>query len=269
MWLAAGIPYLLDFIAAYIPANLVPLPLANYAESGITLQGSLILFSVGIFVSVYLVHQETEIKFAESRLAWDAQKQLLQDRISELEATEANISLRVIEQRFHHSFSGTKPAFPDAPKTDGYGFTENGLPGWARLWANVEVENVGREAGELEWELDKANTRIPPIFIIGDADEYGKFSHIGDIKPRKRFRTDLSLYVKIAPTYQEPQAFAKALGSLDEYNFVLHYWTKRITGLSEPQTLSISGNFQEFREKILEYWKGNKKFEVLAQLVEV
>lgn len=269
VWLAGGIPYLLDFIAAYIPADLVPTPLANYAELGITLQGSLVLLSAGIFVSVYLVHRETEIQFAESKLAWEAERQLLQGHISELLATEANISLSVIEQGFHPSFSGTKPTFPNAPKIGPYGFTENGLPGWASLWANVEVKNTGWEAGELEWELDETTTKIPPIFIIGDVDEYGKFSYLGNIKRRDKFTTSLYLYVKIAPAYQEPQAFAKALGSLDEYNFVVRYWTKRITGLSEPQTLSISGNFQEFREKILEYWKSNKKFEALAQLVEV
>ena len=269
IWLAAAIPYILDFIAAYVPTNLVPPLIANYAKSGITVQSSLILFSIGIFISAYLVHRDTEIQFSDSRLVWEAEKQLLQDRISEFEATEANISLRVVQQEFNPSFSGTKPPFSDAPKIGPNGFTENGLPGWASLWARIEIKNIGWEEGKLECELDETNTRIHQIFVLGDADEHGGLDYMGKIKPRSDFTVNLHLYVKIAPTYQEPQAFAETLSSLDEYNFVVRYWTKRITGLSKPQSLSIAGDFQEFRKKVVEYWKGNKKFEDLARLAEV
>jgi hypothetical protein len=170
---------------------------------------------------------------ANVKLFADQQAEIgqLQNHIAQLQATEADIHLEVLSQEFSHSNSGTRPPFPVQDKINAYGFKENGLPGWASLWANIEARNSGWESGELEWNLDRTRIKIPSMFIIDDTTD-GSLGYLGKIEPRKRYTADYYLYFKISEGYQDPQAFAKALRSLDEYQITVNFRTKRITGPS-------------------------------------
>lgn len=206
---------------------------------------------------------------ANVKLFADQQAEIgrLQNHIAELQATEVNIHLEVLSQEFSHSYSGTRPPFPVKDKIDAYGFKDNGLPGWASLWANIEARNSGWESGELEWNLDRTRTKIPSMFIIDDSTD-GLLGYLRKIEPRERQTTDYYLFFKIAEGYQDPRAFAKALRSLDEYQITLNYWTQRITGPSEAQSLYLSGDFQHFRQQVVEHWKGHIELTELAELAE-
>jgi hypothetical protein len=191
----------------------------------------------------------------------------LQNHIAELQATEANIYLEVISQEFSYSNSGTRPPFPINDMIGAYGFKDNGLPGWASYWAEIEARNIGRESGELEWNLDRARTQIPSMFIIDDTTD-GLLDLRGKIEPREKEPFYYYLYFKITEEYQEPRAFAKALHSLDKYQITLNYWTKRITGPSEVKSLCLLGDFQNFRQKIVDYWKNHIELRELSELAE-
>jgi hypothetical protein len=184
----------------------------------------------------------------------EAEKLLLQRRIDELEATEANISLKFVEAGFYPSHSGIPSPFPDI-EIDQFGFDKRGLPGWASIRAKLLIKNTGYEDGELVWELDRAKTNLPPLFAL-DEEYDGEFDKgpLAWIGPRQKpFSVSWKLYVRIAE--QDPHSFAQGIGSLDNYSVVLNYRTRRIDGESPQRSITITGDFQEFRAKVLEHWE--------------
>ena len=188
-----------------------------------------------------------------------------QDRISELEATQADICVTLRGSAFDHSHSGRRPPFPDVRETGPYGFDAQGMPGWAELWATLEIENVGYEPGELVLEVVRPRTKLPGLFAVDERNN-GWFhgGPLRSVEARDHITVQWCLDIRI--TEQDPGAFAQALQSLSTYRVVLQYHTRRIGGESGPSTLVIEGDFSDFRRNVLEHWNGFG-FSHLVQLV--
>lgn len=214
------------------------------------------------------------VMLGSNYLIFKKQREIIGDRenrIAELEATEANIHLKVAETGFWPAGTSTLRPFPEV-KVDSYGFDESGLPGWGVIWASLEGENVGWEAGKLIWEFDRDKTELPRLFdpdfaLNEEVSDRLFWSGSRGIEGRTPFKAHLEIGVRIAK--QKRQVFARALNSLKRYRVVINYYTKSIVGESKPNVLqlSIEGDFQEFRQKILDHWKHSKHCD-LAQLAE-
>jgi len=194
-----------------------------------------------------------------------------ENRIAELEAAEANIHLEVAETGFWPAGTSTLRPFPEA-KVDPYGFDERGLPGWGVIWVNIKGENRGWKAGKLLCDFDRDATDLPSLFdpdfvLDEDVSDSLFYGASRNIEGRTPFKAYLRLNVRIAE--QDRQAFARALSSLKSYRVVMNYHTKPIVGEPKPHTtaLSITGDFQEFRQKIRDHWRHSKHCD-LAQLAE-
>lgn len=182
---------------------------------------------------------------------------------------QADIRLEVVEKSFSPSSGSVSSPFPGVPKNL-YGFTENGLPDWCYLWAHIEAKNIGPEVGRLVYELDKAKTKLPSLF---DLDRSRDSSEIPSrFEPGRLYPDRIDLYLNFPLTEREPQAFAQSLKDLVKYKrrywIVLRYKTLRVSGESQAQPLVIEGDFQDFYQKVLNYW-GEGKFKDLADLARM
>jgi hypothetical protein len=187
-----------------------------------------------------------------------------EQRISQLEARQADIRLTLRDSGFDHSHSGRKPGFPQVREMGPYGFDEHGMPGYAVLWANLEIENVGYEEGDLVLEIVRSKTALPRLFAIGEQD-VGWFHGGAPRRIERRTRISKQWCLDLQIPEQEPEAFARALPSLSMYRVVIQYHTRRIGGESQRSKLVIEGNFSTFRHNVLEHWKGFG-FDRLAEL---
>ncbi len=167
--------------------------------------------------------------------------------------------------------TSTLRPFPEV-KVDPYGFDERGLPGWGVIWVNIKGENRGWEASKLVCDFDRDATDLPSLFdpdfvLDEDVSDSLFYGASRNIEGRTPFEAYLQLNVRIAE--QDRQAFARALNSLKSYCVVMNHHTKSIVGEPKPHTtaLSITGDFQEFRQKILDHWRHSKHCD-LAQLAE-
>ncbi len=187
------------------------------------------------------------------------------------EPNRASLRLEIKEKEFCHSFPGLPPAFAKECKPSAYGFDEDGLPCWASLRVRFNVVNTGGERGELIWEIDPESTNLPDLFTLDeDKRERGRIVRpfpAGKFAPRDECSVEWRLFVEITEQYQDPNLFASALRLLDTYEVGLRYWTKDIDGISSNRYLPIRGNFQGYREKIIELWKYDG-FNELAQLAQ-
>ena len=193
------------------------------------------------------------------------EKQSLEDHIARHEADEANIHLEVMESGFQPSGTSTTRSFRDV-KVDPYGFDECGLPGWGVIWASLKITNIGYEAGKLICDFDRPRTKLPslfdPNFVISASTDVLLRDSIS-IEGRSSRTAHLSLDIRI--TERDREAFVRVLNSLDNYRVIIVYRTKRIDGESEPRFLKIEGDFQGFRQQVLEHWKHSKHRD-LAQI---
>ena len=194
-----------------------------------------------------------------------------ENRIAELEATEANILLELAETGFSPSGTRTSRPFPEV-KADSYGFDEHGLPGWGAIWVSLKGENIGWEAGIPVCEFNRGKTELPSLFDPNFVLDKGVSDEIfwdasRRIEGRTPFKAYLRLNVRI--TERDPQVFARSLNSLKKYRVVINYYTKPIVGKSEPhvRSLPMEGDFQEFRQQLLKYWR-HSKYRELAQIAE-
>ena len=69
IWLLGLLPQFLDFLAAYLPRDLLPQSLTRFVEAGATWQATLALLTIGLLGSAYLVHRETQLE--QEKLAHD------------------------------------------------------------------------------------------------------------------------------------------------------------------------------------------------------
>ena len=59
IWVLGLTPLLLDYVTTYLPRNAIPAPLSQLIETGAPWQLSLVLLTLGLLLSAYLVHRET------------------------------------------------------------------------------------------------------------------------------------------------------------------------------------------------------------------
>jgi hypothetical protein len=133
------------------------------------------------------------------------------------------------------------------------GLRPGGLPIEAYIYARVEMENRGFEAGTLNCSLDLEASDLPDVFVLREKTKDGEFEGLaGQLAARSRssfwWRLDLAV------AEREPDEFAAALREARQYHIVLMYHTRRIGGASPQRTLAIRGDFDDYRMKLRELW---------------
>lgn len=188
--------------------------------------------------------------------------QSLRNRIAEIEATEANLHLKVIEGGFRPAGTSTLRPFPDI-EVNPMGYDENGVPGWARIWARIKIENRGWEPGCLVYDFDHDKAILPAIFDCGFVFDSAVSNQMFQDSKYIEGKTSTAalLYLNVRIIERDPQAFAQSLNTLDRYCVVMKYKTNPKVG--EPRahgsTLCIEGDFEDFRQEILQYWEQSHK----------
>lgn len=216
-----------------------------------------IIFAVAVFcfaLANFLVFRDQEVE-----------KERLRSHIDELESVEAKLKLKEVSSGFSPGHGGKTPSFVDV-ELDQYGYELSGVPGWAAVWINIEVENIGYKPGELDIELDRDRSWLPPIFGLDMSTEpYPNGPIPSQFRPQSRFTVSLALDIPVVE--RDPLAFAKALRQLDTYRLVLPYSTKRIGGVSDIDELVLEGDLRQFRQEIIKHWEGFR-FQELAHIAE-
>lgn len=184
----------------------------------------------------------------------EGDKRHLQNRIDELEEVEARLKLRELRSGFSPGHGGRSPSFVQI-ELDQYGYESSGVPGWATVWIDIQVENVGYKIGELIMEFDREKSQLPSIIGLGPPEAtfgYGPFPNTFDPQRREEVKVTLDFFV----VERDPANFAAALKELDKFTIFLSYFTRRIGGESDESYLVLEGNFDDFRQEIIEHWNG-------------
>lgn len=195
----------------------------------------------------------------------EIETQTLLQRIAELKAVEGKLRIVLRHFGFEPSRSHDSPQFRGRV-LDPNGYDKDGLPDCACVWADIEIENVGYEPGELVIELDHSATELPRIFAI-DENVTIQFHGSPSVKIPGRSQQKRQIMIKFAIRERNPQAFARALQTPQAYKFVLKYYTRRIGGTSEEERLVVEGDLGYFREEVIKYWRGFG-FSELAEIAE-
>jgi hypothetical protein len=186
----------------------------------------LLLVSVFLLLSLsglYLVFRAQQEAIAER-----------DDRISNLEAIGADIQMQI---------EGNPELSVDRHRTD-----DRGLPARAAVRATLVLENVGYEAGQLIWEVDRDKTYLPFPFEADPNGVIGFGTEQLEVGGRTRVVSDFDVPVRI--TARERSEFARALNSTESYQIVIRYHTRRIGGESARQTLVMRGDFESVRREM-------------------
>jgi hypothetical protein len=94
-----------------------------------------------------------------------------QEIIKYYESNEANIKLKIIKiGTFFRSWVQTKK------KVQNEGLDDKGIPIINNIEVDMEIENLGLENGELEWEIDLEKTVLPEVFTLIEGKEHGEIS---------------------------------------------------------------------------------------------
>lgn len=195
----------------------------------------------------------------------EIEKNRLLERITKLEAREANLQITLLDFEFGPSRSQNSERLRER-EIDPYGYDKDGLPDCAGVWADIEIENVGYEPGELVIDLDIDTTELPGIFTI-DRNTRLWFHNGPPTRLQERSRLSKQMMIDFTISERNPQAFARALQTPQSYRIALKYYTRRTGGTSQEKSLVIEGNLEHFREKVIEYWQGFR-FAQLAEIAE-
>jgi hypothetical protein len=171
-------------------------------------------------------------------------------QIAERESYEANIHLQVKNSLFSYYRGTLSPSpFPEL-KIEDHGLQKNGLPGGMLIIIDLEGENIGHEPGELVLGIDRSQTNLTNLFALKEGQDQLQSIRVD---ARKSFSAQRTLFVDIIE--RDAQSFAQALRSVHYYQVVGNYWTKRIGGNSEARTLAIKGDFDKFRQNLIQHWE--------------
>jgi hypothetical protein len=191
-------------------------------------------------------------------------------RIEEYENEEANIVIEATKTSLSYPTHGGASPYPDV-KVGEYGFTDNGLPGWATIITQLEFRNTGYEEGGVEWSIDFKKTKLPPFFRIED-DSGGSLISFSDrfrnrIEARK-FNISVSWPLNLRIYEENPEHFAKALKASrkSKYKVVIKYRTDKVIPDSTWRKLEIKGDVSSFYKGVLEFWKNSEEFSHLFEL---
>lgn len=233
VWVLGFIPLLLDLHTSYLLGDSPPVPILQYLERGTTWSLTAVLVPLGLLFSAYLVHRDS------------------QARINELDSRQAHLTLRLFDVDFFHK----SPALiiEDMLK---HGIKLNGLPVEAIIVANIEIENIGNEEGELDWELDTEACDLPEIFCLIENRTRGTMSNMPErFEARTRLRVQWRLDCGIQE--EDPRIFASALSENQSYSFVIQYRTLRVGEPTRYARLRIEGDFQAYHMLLIDIWNRN------------
>ena len=223
----------------------------------------------GIITDVYLVRT---LAGGLCFLSFFLANYLVYQKLVEQISFQADIRLEVKASEFSPSPGSVKSPFREVQNSPG-GFSKQGLPDWAYLYATISINNVGSEQGKLRWEFVRDKVRLPSLFDAGSL----KVAEVNDwpvvisgekFAFRRYFRLD-ALFAE----QDSPRAFAQALKALVEsnarYRITIRYWTERLNGrTTKPRNLYIEGDFGSFHQKVLEHWS-SYDFKDLAEIARL
>ena len=128
---------------------------------------------------------------------------------------------------------------------------DKGIPIQSLIYAEVEIENPGNKAGELEWKVDLESSKLPAFFSVIKKD--GEFYSNPPLKIdggyTAKYMWELKFVVK-----ENPELFTKMLKDENEFKIIFNYHTKWIGGVSKEENLIISGDFSSYKKKLIELW---------------
>ncbi len=209
-------------------------------------------FSIIVMIIAFVLANFSAFRSHSRQLRSELQS--LQDNVSDLRLREAHIRLSVDSTPSLHVDRRVRSEFD-----------EQGLPSGAAIWVALRIENIGEEAGSLEWGIDQTASKLPPLFFF-DSYSRGYFDPaVGRVNGRDKRHA--YYYLPIKTHKQGPKSFAASLNSLTTYCIVIAYTTNRVGQLAETGTIQLEGGFQEFREEVLRHWK-EYGFSDLVQIAE-
>jgi hypothetical protein len=129
IWLLGFLPALLDYIAAYVPADYIPENVSTLLETGASPQGSLVLVAIGLLISAFLVHSKTEARLA----AYEHQAPEYELKIQEVTSKLCSKDVLHIECNF--SMRSLKP--------------------WPGYLSRVVVEDDDQVEELTDWEIER------------------------------------------------------------------------------------------------------------------
>jgi hypothetical protein len=181
------------------------------------------------------------------------------EKIREYESGEANIILFNVEDASAY-LSSAGVVERDRVKNDQYqdGLDDNGVPYTVFTYATVEFANIGKESGELHWEIDRKKSYLPNLFTFHPLDPNGHFG--GDLFSHIRIKIDgqendkMAYRSRLQVTTTNIPDFSRLLREAKHYRIFLRYKTKRVGKFSKTKTISIEGNFDEFRNAVIQKW---------------
>jgi|SRR3989344_1469372 len=176
-------------------------------------------------------------------------------RFAAINRQKADLRINVAANFINPSTGSVRSPFKGVTQSS-HGFNKQGLPDWGSLYAEIHINNIGHEEGELVWKYNHKKTKFPSLFNLEQVNI--DFNPPARIPPRDK--RGIAFYFYVLITEQDPELFAKALKEMKErketYKLVLTYWTIRVDGETNPREVVITGKFDEFIDKVLEYWSG-------------
>ena len=177
----------------------------------------------------------------------------------------ADIRLSTQLQHFGTGSTGRNP-FRDIIESPN-GYTDQGLPCWATLYAQIKIANIGFEGGIFSGEIVRSRTKLPGLF--NTAKMHNDLRTMMSIPERES--RDVNLFIDLPFTVQDPRLFAEQLKKLSKSNkrfqVVIRYFTRRVDGVTKPRELKIKGDFADFCKEIIEHWQQHN-FSELASTYE-
>jgi len=101
-WVLGLVPQLLDYISTYVPSQNIPAAIRNLLEKGGNWRLTLILVSIGLLVSAFLVHLETQQALDERDLR-------VRQLMEHTEESRRRVILTKLRQKYILSHDGISP----------------------------------------------------------------------------------------------------------------------------------------------------------------
>jgi hypothetical protein len=211
--------------------------------------------------------------------------------IRSFESDEANINIQLVSSEFKLSYdlkrsTTDQSVYKSKDKLVSQLVTNTGLPIRTELVAQIEVENTGKEDGELIWEIDRKKSILPsPFKFFKDSngrislhrvEQEGIFSLysvpgariVVRSKPliiSNRSRNVGTWSIHLFENGASPKDLACSLSEPGKYEVYILYQTKRIGGINKARSFVIRGDLNHYRQQIVDEW-GKTGFSSLVTL---
>jgi hypothetical protein len=129
VWVLGFVPALLDYIITYVPTDYIPTFVSNFLEVGATWHQTLVFTLIGLLISAFLVHSQTETKLTEYEY---------QEPLYELELREVNSEICRSDAHVHVVST----------------FSMRSLTPWFGYLIRITIGDKGRVTGLENWEVE-------------------------------------------------------------------------------------------------------------------